>query len=129
MRGTSNKFQQAVVTSHEVISRVDVIQNGQIVQQLAVHDGSVTADRTAAQMRTFDVSVSDPTGTLTPQGMASLLAPFGTRLQIWRGIRLQDVSNLVQLSNTQSSWQVSTPSGQMNGVVGDSGTGELRLGP
>ena len=129
MRGTSNKFQQAVVNDHQAISRVDVLRDGKVIQQLAVHAGSVTADRTAAQMRTFEVEVSDPTGTLTPQGMASLLAPFGTRLQIWRGIRLQDVTTLVQFSNTQASWQVSTPSGQMNGVVGDAGTGELRLGP
>ena len=129
MRGTSQKFQQAVVGNHQAISRVDVLRDGKVIQQLAVHTGSVTADRTAAQMRTFNVEVSDPTGTLTPQGMASLLAPFGTRLQIWKGIRLQDVTTLVQFSNTQSSWQVNTPSGQMNGVVGDAGTGELRLGP
>lgn len=130
MRGSSKTFQTTVVrTGQTAICRVDVIRDGRVVAQLTIHRGSVTADRTAAQMRNFEVEVSDPDGVLTPEDMASLLAPFGTRLQLWRGLRLQDVTTLVFYANSAPAWQVTTPQGQMNGVVGDPVTGELRLGP
>jgi hypothetical protein len=130
VRGNSKTFQKTVVRSGQTaICRVDVIRDGRVVAQLTIHRGSVTADRTAAQMRTFEVEVSDPDGVLTPEDMASLLAPFGTRLQLWRGLRLQDVTTLVFYANSAPAWQVTTSQGQMNGVVGDLTTGELRLGP
>jgi hypothetical protein len=130
VRGSSKTFQTTSVRSGQTaICRVDVIREGRVVAQLTIHRGSVTADRTAAQMRNFEVEVSDPDGVLTPEGMASLLAPFGTRLQLWRGLRLQDVTSLVFYANSAPAWQVTTPQGQMNGVVGDLTTGELRLGP
>lgn len=129
MRGSSKRFQSAVVGDHNSICRVDVLRDGRVIQELAVHKGSVSADRTAAQMRTFDVEVSDPNGTLTPEGMASLLAPFGTRLQLYRGVRLQDVTTHRFYANSPAGWQVITPQGQMNGVVVDAATGELKIGP
>lgn len=129
MRGTSDAFDAAVVESHQAICHVDVLQNGKVIQQLNVHAGSVKADRTAAQMRSFDVEVSDPDGTLTPDGISALLAPFGTRLQLYRGVRIENVQTLAAFYNTQSSWSVFTEFGQLNGVVGDPSTGSLRLGP
>lgn len=129
MRGTSPDFDDAVVQSHQAICQVDVIQNNKVIRQLAVHSGSVMADRTAAQMRSFDVEVSDPDGTLTPDGISALLAPFGTRLQIYRGVRIDNVVTVVGFFNTQDSWSVVTTFGQLNGVVGDPSTGALRLGP
>jgi hypothetical protein len=129
MRGSSKAFQSAVVGDHISICRVDVVRDGRVVQQLAVHKGGVTADKTAAQLRNFDVEVSDPEGTLTPAGMASLLAPFGTRLQLWRGIRFENITTLRFYANSPDAWQVVTPQGQMNGVVADPSTGELRMGP
>jgi hypothetical protein len=130
MRGTSAAFQGAVVTSHQAVCRVDVLQNGKVVKEgLAVHSGSVKADRTAAQMRSFDCEVSDPDGTLTPDGISALLAPFGTRLQIYRGVRIENVQVLAAFYNTTNSWTTMSTFGQMNGVVGDPSTGALRLGP
>lgn len=129
MRGTSAAFQTAVVTDHTAICQVNVIQNNKVVAQLAVHAGSVTADRTAAQMRSFEVEVSDPTGVLTPNGISALLAPFGTQLQLLRGIRIEDVQTQVAFYNTQASWSVVTSFGARYGVVGDATTGALRLGP
>lgn len=130
MRGSTKIFQKTVVrTGQTAICRVDVIRDGRVVAQLTIHRGSVTADRTQAQMRTFEVEVSDPDGVLTPEDMQSLLAPFGTRLQLWRGLRLQDVTTLTFYANSAAAWQVFTSQGQMNGVVGDPTTGELRLGP
>lgn len=129
MRGTSPDFDAAAITNHTAICQVDVLQNGKVIRQLAVHSGSVKADRTAAQMRSFDVEVSDPDGTLTPDGISALLAPFGTRLQIYRGIRLENVETVVSFHNTQSAWSVFTDYGQLNGVVGDPSSGNLRFGP
>lgn len=129
MRGTSPDFDAAVGRSHTAISQVDVIQNGKVIRQLAVHSGSVKADRTAAQQRSFDVECSDQDGTLTPDGISAVLAPFGTRLQIYRGVRIENVQTVVGHFDTVSSWQVSSTFGMLNGVVGDPSTGSLRLGP
>jgi len=129
MQVHSPELDAAVSTDHTATARVDVIQNGQVVAQLAVHSGTATLDRTNAQMGNFEVEVSDPTGVLTPDGMASVLAPFGTRLQLYRGARINDVNTLVMFANTQAAWAVSTSFGVNNGVVGDPSTGELRLGP
>lgn len=129
MRGTSDAFDAAVVTDHQAICHVDVMRNGKVIRELVVHAGSVKADRTAAQMRSFDVDVSDPDGDLTPEGISALLAPFGTRLQLSRGVRIGNVQTRAAFYNTTSSWSVVTAFGQMNGVVGDPSTGALRLGP
>lgn len=119
MQGRSAAFDQTVSGSHTATCRVDVIQDQKVVATLVVHSGSVTADRTAAQMRSFDIEVTDPTGTLTPEGMGALLAPFGTRLQLWRGVQLTSTDTVVQFNSTQDSWQVSgTSTGVLNGVVG-----------
>jgi hypothetical protein len=120
----------AVVTDHVAVCEVDVIQNGKVILQgLKVHSGSVKADRTAAQLRSFDVEVSDPDGTLTPDGITATLAPFGTRLQIYRGVRIENVQVSKAFYNTTGSWTTMSTFGQMNGVVGDPSTGSLRLGP
>lgn len=130
MQGHSDGFAASVRKSHVAVCQVDVIQDGKVVQQLAVHAGSVSADRTAAQMRSFDVDVSDPSGVLTPEGMTSLLAPFGTRLQLWRGVRLVDVDTRVAFASTVAGWSVSgTSTGVLNGVVGSPTDGALVLGP
>lgn len=129
MQGTSAAFDTAVVTDHAAICQVDVIQDSKVIRQLAVHSGSVKADRTAAQMRSFDVEVSDPNGDLTPSGIAAVLAPFGTRLQISRGVRIENVQTQVAFYNTASAWTTVTTFGEMNGVTGDLSTGALKLGP
>lgn len=128
MQGHSDRFAQAVRKSHFATSRVDVIQDGKVVAVLAVHGGSVKADRTAAQMRSFEIDVADPNRVLTPEDMTSLLAP-GTRLQLWRGVRLDDVDTRVQVADSEATWAVSGAStGVLNGVVAAPG-GVLVLGP
>lgn len=129
MRGTSADFDAAVVTDHQAICRVDVVRDGKVIRQLNVHSGSVKADRTAAQQRSFDVECSDQDGTLTPDGISAVLAPFGTRLQIYRGVRIENVQTVVGHFDTASAWSVSSTFGQMNGVVGDGTSGALRMGP
>lgn len=129
MQGRSPEFDATVSRPHRAVSRVDVIQDSKVVDQLAIHAGSVAADRTAAQMRTFQVEVSDPNGTLTPEGMTSELAPFGTRLQIYRGARISSVEMVSVLFNAANPWTVSGIStGVFNSVKAD-GSGNLTLGP
>ena len=127
MQGRTPEFDAAVVENHRAVSRVDVIQNGKVVDTLNVHAGAVTADRTAAQMRSFQVEVSDPDGTLTPEGMTSELAPFGTRIQIWRGVRIENTQTVTGFYGAANPWTPKS-AGVMNGVKIDT-DGGLILGP
>lgn len=129
MQGRSEQFDATVRKPHRAIPRCDVIQDGKVVNQLAIHAGSVTADRTAAQMRSFEVEVSDPKGVLSPEGMTSQLAPFGTRLQVWRGVRISNTQTQAVLYNTAGSW---VPSGNSTGVLSSvkvDTDGTITLGP
>jgi hypothetical protein len=111
------------------VQQVDVIQNGKVVDNLAIHAGSVSADRTAAQMRTFEIEVSDPNGTLTPEGMTSTLAPFGTRVQLYKGVRISNVEVQAVFYGTATSWVPSgTSTGALVSVKVDT-DGSITLGP
>jgi hypothetical protein len=130
MQGRSSQFDATIQKPHTAVPRADVIQDGKVVDQLAVHAGSVSADRTAAQMRTFEVEVSASEGSpLIPVGMTSELAPFGTRMQLWRGVRISNVQTQAVLYNAANPWVVSgTSTGVLNSVKVD-GSGNLTLGP
>jgi hypothetical protein len=128
VRGHTDRFAQAVRKSHVAVARVDVISDDKVVAQLDVHGGEVTRDRTRSNPTDFEIDVVDRDGTLTPEDMTSLLSP-GTRLQLWRGVRLEDVDLRVQVNSTTEGWSVSNLStGVMNSVTTNSG-GELTLGP
>ncbi len=123
MRGFSDRFADTVSKSHTAVAEVDVLdEHGNVVDQLTVHAGSVTADRTQAQMRSFEVEISDQTR--IPEDMTSLLSP-GTRLRLRRGARLEDVDLRVQTSNSTVSWQV-VATGVLNSVEVN-GSGALSL--
>lgn len=124
MIGTSDQFRAEVKKSHQAVCRMDIIQNGQVVMTLPVFDGSVTADRTSAQMRQFSASVADPDGTLTPADMNAVLAPFGTRVKLYRGVRIPNIVTIADLDNTVVTWA----DGTNNGTVADPATGDLILG-
>lgn len=126
MQGTSDAFQQLVQTTHESVSEVDIIQNGKVVLQLEGFDGQVTSDATAAQMSSCTISVADPTGTLTPVDMASVLAPFGTRMQVKRGVRIPGSQTITQLDTGANG---GFAQGTNIGAVADGTTGYLRIGP
>lgn len=130
MQGRSSQFDATIRKPHTAVPRADVIQDGKIVDQLAIHAGSVSADRTAAQMRTFQVEVSAAKGSpLIPVGMTSELAPFGTRMQMWRGVRISNVQTQAALYNAANPWTVSgTSTGVFNSTKVD-GSGNLTLGP
>lgn len=128
MQGFSNAFAATVQNNHTAVVVVQAVQNGKVVATLPVHAGSVTADRTAAQLRTFQFELVDTDGTLTPTGMTSLLAPFGTRVQLFRGVRIKNVETISAIYGVTNSWTPQTPTGEMNGVKVD-GNGDLALGP
>ncbi len=126
MQGTSDTFQQLVQTTHEAVCEVDIIQNGKVVLTLEAFDGQVTADGTAAQMRSCAISVADPTGTLTPVDMASTLAPFGTRMLVKRGVRIPGSQTITQFDTGANG---GFAQGANIGAVADGTTGYLRIGP
>jgi hypothetical protein len=128
MQGRSALFDATVSKPHTAVAAANIIQNNGVVARLAVHSGSVTADRTAAQMRSFQVEVSDPTGTLTPVDMNSLLAPF-SRMQLLKGVRNSSTATQSVQYPAVTPW---TPSGASTGVfvstkIGSDGS--LTLGP
>lgn len=129
MRNHSDRLAQAVQGSHTATSRCDVIRDGKVVAQLDIYAGQVTTDATAAQGTQIELEVADPDGTLTPDDMNSLLAPFGTRIQVWRGARLEDVDLRRRLHDTADSWVTTSEFGVNNGTVGDPTDGALVMGP
>lgn len=128
MQGTSNAFTAAIQKPHTAVVAAEVIQNGKVVADLEVYAGSITADRTAAQMRTMQFEIIDRDGTLAPTGMTSLLAPFGTRIQLYRGVRIKNVAVVSAIYNAANPWTPQTSTGVMSGVKIDS-SGNLVLGP
>lgn len=128
MQGFSAEFAQTVQQSHTAVVLVQAIQNGKVVAELDVVAGSVNADRTAAQMRTMQFELVDRTGTLTPTDITSLLAPFGTRVQLYRGVRIRNIEAISAIYDAANPWTPQTPVGDMNGVKIDA-YGNLALGP
>lgn len=127
MQGHSAEFDEALRRSHVAVSRAELVSDGKVIRELEVHAGSVTADRTAAQMRSFGVDILDRDGTLLPTGMGSDLAPFGSRIQLYRGVRLAAVETISLVRGPGAPW-TPTAAGVMNGVVIDT-DGGLILGP
>jgi hypothetical protein len=128
VQGISSDFATTIQQSHTAVVAAEAIRNGKVVADLEVHAGSVTADRTAAQMRTMQFEIIDRDGTLTPDGMTSVLAPFGTRIQLYRGVRIKNVQVQSVVYNAANPWTPKTLTGDMNGVTID-GNGNLVLGP
>jgi hypothetical protein len=130
VRGHTSKLETTVQGSHQSVIAVSVIRDGKVVLQLEenVSGGTVTSDGTAAQRTTIELTLADPDGTLTPADMESLLSPFGTRIQVERGARLDDVDLRIQTNGVAQGWSVTGLStGVLNGLK-DDGTG-LVLGP
>lgn len=128
MQGISLEFAETYLKSHTAVILVNVIRNGNVVATLEVHAGSVDADRTAAQLRTMQFEIIDRDGTLTPTGMSSLLAPFGTRVQLYRGLRINNVETVSAVYGAGNSSWAPQSTGVMNGTTIDQ-SGNLILGP
>ena len=108
---TSPEFKQAIQGPHTAVARVDVVVDDAFVRTLEVHSGSVDSDRNSNILRRFNCSVSDPYGDLTPQGIKDLLAPFGTILKLYRGVKLQKIDRVSRVYDTQAQWAEGTRDG------------------
>lgn len=85
---TPAAFQTAIRGSHQVVSRVRVVEPGQIGTNLLGRDlniiaGSVTLDSSADIRGSLDLDLAEP----WPQGTTvNDIVPYGTELQVSRGI-------------------------------------------
>lgn len=129
MQGRSAEFDATISKPHTAVSQCDVIVDGKVTARLPIHSGNVVADRMAAIMRSFELEVSDPDGTLAPTGMDSDLAPFGRRIQMYRGVRNSDTEFQSVLYNAANPWTVSGQSAGVFVSVKVDSNGALTLGP
>jgi hypothetical protein len=123
MLGVSRAYATLTKTSHDHIARVDVVQEGVVVMSLLVHAGSVDADRGNRFMRRFTATVADAQGDLTPANIRDILAPFGTILKLYLGVRIPVIADFVSLNETADDWNAGTSWG-----VQPNGSGFLVLG-
>lgn len=128
MQGFSSDFATTIQNDHIAVMSAKVIQNGSVVATLEVHAGSVTADKTGAQMRTFEFEIIDRDGTLAPTSMTSLLAPFGSQILLERGVRIKNTEIISSMWNAANPWTPQTPTGQMVSTQIDPSDGSLTLG-
>jgi hypothetical protein len=129
MQGRSADFDATIQKSHTAVVSAQVHRDGKVSINLETHAGSVSADRTAAQMRSFEFEVIDRDGSLAPTGMTSPLAPFGGLVQVNRGVRIKNESVLNVIYNQANPWTPVTPTGMLNSVKVDPADGSLTLGP
>lgn len=108
MIGTSKEYQEITQGPHHSVALVEVYQNDKLVKILAAHDGAVDADKNNAILRRFDAKVTDPTGALTPEGIRDLLAPFGTIIKLYRGVKIPVVIQVFQIFSTDAAWNTGT---------------------
>lgn len=96
MRPVTQNFLNAVNGSHTHASRVDVLQSRALaLEGLPILGGSVTSDRTAEIRGRCSVTIAGPD--LVPMSAFDPLAPFGTELQIFSGVRLSTGPEVVSL--------------------------------
>src|SRR5262249_20261880 len=86
VRNRSADFDAAVSRAHQTAATVDVLYNRvPVATGLRVTAGSVTLDRTAAQMGRCSVTLAEPLQIPTPTG--GILTPYGYELAISRGVK------------------------------------------
>lgn len=90
MRTVSDRFVQAITTSHKLAVRATVLPSG---DQIPVLDGSVTLDLRAASRGRADVTVAarGPSD-FVPDSPRSLLAPYGNEIRLERGVVYPDLT-------------------------------------
>lgn len=115
----SDDFADEVRRPHMSVARVEVVRDDSVVRTLAVLAGSVEADRSGRILRRFSASLADPTGELTPSGIRDLLAPFGTILRMYRGVRIPVVNTTTQITDSAAQWGLGTRVGTIAHASGD----------
>lgn len=97
MRPVSTAYRAAIGQSHDAALKIEVLKAGVVIDTLtaigaeqgAAVSGTVTLDARAASRGRFECSlVDDGTLGLVPTTAASLLAPYGNELKVYRGLVL-----------------------------------------
>ena len=85
MRTVTDEFLTAVQGSHQVVTRVEVLDDGEVALTLdSVAAGSVTLDQGAQTRGRVDLTIIDPD--LVPGDAGDPLAPYGNELRVYRGV-------------------------------------------
>ena len=89
MYPTSARFRQAVVTSHKMVSWVEIVGTGQTVRGWSA--AVVKQEMNAAVRSTFAMTVTDETGLYLDRGQLDApLSRFGSEVRPWRGVEFSD---------------------------------------
>lgn len=130
MQGISAAYIATMQSSHTAVVAASVVTlDGKTILKLEPHAGSVTADRTAAQLRTMEFEIIDRLGTLAPTSMTSPLAPFGALVLLERGVRNKSENITSVVYNQTNTWTPQTPIGTLTSVKINPFDGSLTLGP
>lgn len=84
MRDVTPEFLAAVAGSHQVATRVEVLNDGEVTRTVDAIAGGVTLDQTAATRGRVDLTIADPD--LVPADPSAALAPYGNELRVYRGV-------------------------------------------
>ena len=84
MRQVTPEFLAAVAGSHQVATRVEVLNDGEVTRTVDAIAGGVTLDQTAATRGRVDLTIADPD--LVPADPSAALAPYGNELRVYRGV-------------------------------------------
>lgn len=80
-----------IATAAQVMSGVTASSPGVVLNSsLRITGGTVRADVANAIRRSCDVTLVDPTGTVTPAQAGDLLSPYGNEVQLFRGVTYTD---------------------------------------
>lgn len=98
MYPVSDLFKAELKHSHKIATKVEVYNNGALVQELNVIGGQVNASDDAAIRRRCKFTVVDRDGSLVPTSADSLLAPYGNEVRMYRGLGMpENTEELVPL--------------------------------
>lgn len=93
MRPVSARFLDAVRSSHQIASRVEILSSGTVVATFPAVGGNVALDANAAIRGSADVTfVDDGTLGIVPTDATDPLAPYGQEIRVSRGVRYPDGS-------------------------------------
>jgi hypothetical protein len=91
---TTRRFQRTLGSDHFVACRVQLLIGGVATVDLTalgvMADGTIQVEN-AAVRRSGNVTLVDESGGLLPTGLDALLAPVGSELRFWRGIKYPDL--------------------------------------
>ena len=91
MYAISQDFRDALVKSHQIATRVEILSANQVAAVLdVVVAGTVTVERQASTRRRCQITLVDVDGTLTPDSATDLLTPYGNEIRLHRGVTFAD---------------------------------------